>query len=124
MNINSIGRKLTLSNLGLSQWRNSSLLYRLSGSIRQWRQGSWLMQWGEVLGVLLVALVLGLSPFVGTALIGVLLIACGGFWLLLTLSDDPSQTAFTPIHLQVLIYWGVGMVANGDKQPSHYYAYS
>lgn len=111
MNISSMWQQLTLSNLGLSQWRNSSLLYRLSGSLRQWRQGSWLMQWGEVLGVLLVALVLGLAPFVGTALIGVLLIACGGFWLLLTLSDDPSETAFTPIHLLVLLYWGVAIVA-------------
>ncbi|MGB3401757.1 MAG: IctB family putative bicarbonate transporter [Microcoleaceae cyanobacterium] len=109
--MSSMWRKLTLSDLGLSQWRNSSLLYRLSGSLRKWRQGSWLMQWGEVLGVLLVALVLGLSPFVGTALIGVLLIACGGFWLLLTLSDDPSETAFTPIHLLVLVYWGVATVA-------------
>ncbi len=111
MNVNSIWQQLTLSNLWLSQWRNSSLLYRLSGSLRQWRQGSWLMQWREVLGVLLVALVLGLSPFVGTALIGVLLIACSGFWLLLTLSDDPSETAFTPIHLLVLLYWGVATVA-------------
>ncbi|MGB3533684.1 MAG: IctB family putative bicarbonate transporter [Microcoleaceae cyanobacterium] len=109
--MSSMWQQLTLSNLGLSQWRNSSLLYRLSGSLRQWRQGSWLMQWGEVLGVLLVALVLGLAPFVGTALIGVLLIACGGFWLLLTLSDDPSETAFTPIHLLVLLYWGVAIVA-------------
>lgn len=111
MNIDSAWQQLTLSNLRLSQWRNSSLLYRISGSLRQWRQSSWLMQWGELLGVLLVAVVLGLSPFVGTALIGVLLIACGGFWFLLTLSDDPSETAFTPIHLLVLLYWGIATVA-------------
>ncbi|MGL6138880.1 MAG: IctB family putative bicarbonate transporter, partial [Planktothrix sp.] len=31
--------------------------------------------------------------------------------LLLTLTDEPSQTAFTPIHLIVLLYWGIATIA-------------
>lgn len=69
------------------------------------------MQWAEPIGALLIALVFGLGPFVGTALIGVLLCAGGGFWLLLTLSDDASEGGFTPIHLLVLLYWGIAVVA-------------
>lgn len=108
---NSVWQQLTLTNTRPSQWRNGSLLYRLSGCLRTWRQGSWLMQWGEVLGVLLISILFGLAPFVGTALIGILLIACVGFWVILTLCDDPSETAFTPIHLLILLYWGVATAA-------------
>ncbi|MDT9197171.1 IctB family putative bicarbonate transporter [Limnospira fusiformis KN01] len=107
----SIWQSITLRNLNLYQWRGGSLLYRISGSLRSWRQGSWFMEWGELIGALLVAAVFGLAPFVNTALIGVLLIACGGFWVLLTLSDEPSQVAFTPIHLLVLLYWGIATIA-------------
>ncbi len=108
---NSVWQQLTLTNLLPSRWRSSSLLYRLSGCLRTWRQGSWLMQWGEPLGVMLISILFGLAPFVGTALIGILLIACVGFWVLLTLCDDPSETAFTPIHLLILLYWGVATAA-------------
>jgi putative inorganic carbon (HCO3(-)) transporter len=109
--LNSVWQQLTLTYLSPYQWRNGSLIYRLSGCLRNWRQGSWLMQWGEPLGAVLISLVFGFAPFVGTALIGVLLIACAGFWVLLTLCDDPSETAFTPIHLLVLLYWGIAVAA-------------
>ncbi|MEL7039537.1 MAG: IctB family putative bicarbonate transporter [Cyanobacteria bacterium J06592_8] len=109
--LNSIWQQLTFMQFYPAQWRSGSLVYRLSGCLRSWRQGSWLMQWGEPLGALLMAAVFGLAPFVGTALIGVLLIACAGFWFLLTLSDDPSETAFTPIHLLILLYWGIAVMA-------------
>lgn len=109
--LNSVWQSLTLTNLYPSQWRGGSLIYRLSGCLRNWRQGSWLMQWGEPLGAILISLVFGLAPFVSTALIGVLLVACAGFWVLLTLSDDRSDTAFTPIHLIVLLYWMINIIA-------------
>ncbi|SKB12692.1 O-antigen polymerase [Planktothrix sp. PCC 11201] len=109
--LNTIWQQFTLQNLLLYQWRNSSFLYQITGFLHQWRQGSWLLQWGEPLGALLISIVFCLAPFVGTALIGVLLIACAGWWLLLTLTDEPSQTAFTPIHLIVLLYWGIATVA-------------
>lgn len=74
------------------------------------------MQWAEPIGAVLVALVLALAPFVSNALIGVLLFACAAFWVLLTLSDQTEHLQqlsrqVTPIHLVVLLYWGVTIVA-------------
>ncbi|NJO70583.1 MAG: putative bicarbonate transporter, IctB family [Oscillatoriales cyanobacterium RM1_1_9] len=109
--MSSVWQQFTLAHLVPARWRAGSLLYHCSGSLRNWRQGSWLMQWAEPLGLLLMCILFGLGPFVGTALIGVMLLACAGFWGLITLCDDPSATAFTPIHLLVLLYWGVATVA-------------
>ncbi len=109
--LSSVWQQFTLANLSLYQWRSSSFLYRLTGCLQNWRQGSWLMQWAEPIGALLISIVFCLAPFVGTGLIGVLLVACAGWWILLTLTDEPSQTTFTPIHLLVLLYWGIATVA-------------
>ncbi|MGF1491183.1 MAG: IctB family putative bicarbonate transporter [Microcoleaceae cyanobacterium] len=109
--LSSVWQQLTLSNFLPYRWRSGSFLYRLSGSLRTWRQGSWLMQAAEPIGILLISILFGLAPFVGTALIGVLLLACAGFWILLTLCDEPSVTAFTPIHVLVLLYWFVAIIA-------------
>lgn len=68
------------------------------------------MQWAEELAALLVSLVFCLAPFVSNELVGVLLVACAGFWVLLTLSDD-AKTKLTPIHLLVLLYWGIATIA-------------
>ncbi|MDY6938630.1 MAG: IctB family putative bicarbonate transporter [Cyanobacteriota bacterium] len=104
---NLVWQQMTLETLRPNRWRGSSFLYRLlGGSLRGWRPGSWLMQWSEPLGALLVALVFALAPFVSTTLIGVLMMACGAFWLLVTVSDD-SNWGFTPIHVLVLLFWGV-----------------
>lgn len=114
--MNSVWQKFTLSNLRLYQWRGASYLYKLVGLLQSWRRGSWLMQWAEPMGALLVALVLALAPFVSSGLIGVLLFACGAFWVLLTLSDETELSErftlkVTPIHLVVLLYWGIAAVA-------------
>lgn len=114
--MNSVWQQLTLSNLRLYQWRGASYLYKLVGLLQSWRQGSWVMQWAEPIGALLVALVLALTPFVSNALVGVLLFACGAFWLLLTLSDETVYPQglplkVTPIHLLVLLYWSIATVA-------------
>lgn len=114
--MNSVWQQVTLSNLHLYQWRGASYLYRLVGLLQSWRRGSWLMQWCEPLGGLLVALVFALAPFVPNALVGLLLVACGAFWGLLTLSDEiaPPQglpQRMTPIHLLVLLYWAIATVA-------------
>ncbi|NJO80530.1 MAG: putative bicarbonate transporter, IctB family [Cyanobacteria bacterium RM1_2_2] len=108
----STWQNLTLTNLSARHWIEASYLRRLVGLLRNWRQGSWLMQRAEPLAGLLVMLVFGLAPFVSNALTGILLIACAGFWALLTLSDDVEAGAgFTPIHLLVLLYWGIAVVA-------------
>ncbi len=116
--MNSVLQKLTLTNLSLSQWLNASYFYHLlSNFIHNWRQGSWLMQWGESLGFLLLAIVFSLAPYVNTALIGLLLFACGCFWVLLTISDS-TEEYLTPIHLLILVYWGIAtfaMVASPAK---------
>jgi hypothetical protein len=80
------------------------------GNARSWRQSSWLMQWAEPLGFVLLALTFGLGPFVNNALVGVLMAACAAFWVLLTVSDDRA-IALTPIHLLVMLYWGIATVA-------------
>ncbi len=108
--MNSAWDRLTLSSLSPSQWRATSYLYHLVGLFRQWRQGSWLLQWAEPLGALLISLVFAIAPFVSTTLIGVLLVALGGYWILLTLSDN-NQPSVTPIHLLVSLYWGISLVA-------------
>lgn len=109
--MSEIWQNITLSHLHPAQWKNTSYLYHwLSGSLREWRQSSFLMQWAETIGFLLVALVFALSPFVSNTLIGLLLIAGVAFWVLLTLSDESLET-FSPIHLLVLAYWGIAVIA-------------
>ncbi len=94
----------------LPRWRGGSLIYRLVGLLAAWGESSYLLQWAEPLGVVLMMLVLGLAPFVSSTLIGVLLLAGGSYWVLLTLSDR-DLISITPIHLLVLVYWGVATIA-------------
>ena len=96
--------------LPLFRWRSSSYLYRLVGLLGSWQDGSFLMQWGDTIATLLICIILALAPFVSTSLIGVLLLACGAFWALLTLADKP-KVGMTPIHLWVCIYWGISAIA-------------
>lgn len=92
------------------RWPGGSYLYRWVGLLRVWRESSMLLQWAEPIGAALLCLVLGLAPFVSTTLIGVLLIACGGYWLLLTLSESERGGA-TSVHFLILLYWGMATVA-------------
>lgn len=109
--INSLWRQITLSNLLLYRWQRGSYLSRLLvGSLGRWRSSSWLMQWSEAIAACLCALIFAVAPFVSTALIGVLLLAGAGYWLLLTISDE-GEMVFTPIHLLVLLYWAIATVA-------------
>ena len=114
--MNAIWQQLTLLNLRLYQWRGGSYLYKLVGILQTWRQGSWLLQWAEPIGALLLATVFAVAPFVSNSLIGLLLIACAAFWVLLTLSDNTgyvqgSPPQVTPIHLLLLLYWAISVVA-------------
>jgi putative inorganic carbon (HCO3(-)) transporter len=102
----SLWRQLTFSSFVLDQWRQVSVIHRLLGPLRRWRQGSWLLAWGDLLGLLLVITLYALAPYVSTSLIGVLLLALAAFWLLLTVTDEAGG-GLTPIHLAVTIYWGV-----------------
>ncbi|HEY9615350.1 MAG TPA: IctB family putative bicarbonate transporter [Microcoleaceae cyanobacterium] len=125
--MSSFWQSLTLSTVALPQWGSASYLHRPIGMLRNWRQNSWFMQWADEIGTVLVMLVFGLVPFANNALIGVLMGAIGAYWLLLTLSDDVgvgqwslgsretgdrrSPGVMTPIHVLILLYWGIAMVA-------------
>ncbi|NBD18073.1 MAG: putative bicarbonate transporter, IctB family [Cyanobacteria bacterium] len=100
----------TSSDLSLSRWRGGSFVYRLVGLFSPWREGSYLLQWAEPLGMVIMGLVLALAPFVSSTLVGVLLIAGAGYWGILTLSER-NIIGLTPIHLLVLLYWGIATVA-------------
>ncbi|HBL12241.1 MAG TPA: putative bicarbonate transporter, IctB family [Cyanobacteria bacterium UBA11162] len=114
--MNSVWQQFTLSNLRLYQWRSASYLYRVVGLLQFWHRGSLLVQCGEPIAVLLVALVFTLAPFVPNAIVGILLAMAGGFWLFLTVSDETFEPSVvsrqvTPIHLLVLLYWSIATVA-------------
>jgi putative inorganic carbon (HCO3(-)) transporter len=108
--MNSAWRTVTLSDLPLQHWGKHSYLHRPIGMLKRWRQGSWLMQWADAIGAALVLIVFALAPFVSNTLIGLLLIACAAYWVLLTVTDD-EQAGMTPIHLLVVLYWGISVVA-------------
>jgi putative inorganic carbon (HCO3(-)) transporter len=108
--MNELGNQLTLSGLGLNQWRKASILGRLVGFLANWHEGSWLLQWSEAIAALLISLVIILAPFVSNSLIGILLLAITGFWVLLTVADS-SKEGMTSIHLLVLLYWAISLVA-------------
>lgn len=112
--MNLVWQRFTLSYLPLREYFATSYLHRsVVGLLYSWRQSSLLMQWGETIAAVLLSLVYGLAPFVSNDLLGLILLACAGFWLLLTLSDEttPNAPSVTPIHLLVLLYWGIATVA-------------
>jgi putative inorganic carbon (hco3(-)) transporter len=108
--MNSPWQWLTLANFSPQQWQESSRLHKLVGIWRSFRQTSYLMQWDYAIATALLAIVIGLSPFVPTALVGVLLSAVAIFWLILTLSG-PQRFQITPIHIPVMVYWAIASVA-------------
>ena len=113
--MNLVWEKFTLSSLPLNQYLTTSYLHRfVVGILRSWRQTSILIQWGDTIGAALLSLIYAFAPFVSSTLMGLLLVACAGFWLLLTLSDETTSVnaaSVTPIHLLVLLYWGIAAVA-------------
>ncbi len=108
--MNSVWDQFTLSSFSPYRWLNGSYIYRIVGLLSQWRQGSLLLEWGEPLGALLISIVFIFGPFITTSLIGVWLIALAGYWGLLTLSDQ-GKPGITPIHLMVMLYWGMAATA-------------
>ncbi|ANV89782.1 IctB family putative bicarbonate transporter [Picosynechococcus sp. PCC 8807] len=91
-------------------WLRASVSYRVFGLLQGWRGGSWLLQWAEPLGAMILCVLLVAAPFVSTTLIGFLLLACAGYWILLSLSDLPLGQV-TGIHLLVALYGGIAAIA-------------
>lgn len=113
--MNLVWERLTLSSLPLKEYLSSSYLHKfLVGLLKPWRQSSIFIQWGDIIAVGLLSLVYSLAPFVSSTLMGLLLVACVGLWLLLTLSDDYTSVnapTATPIHLLVLLYWSIAAIS-------------
>lgn len=105
-----ITSRVTLSRFNFSQWREVSILHRLLSPFRSWRQGSWLLAWGDGIAWVFAATLIALAPYVSTAMIGALLVACAGFWVLLTISDR-AEGWLTPVHIVVIAYWATMLIA-------------
>jgi putative inorganic carbon (hco3(-)) transporter len=114
----SFWQRLTLSDLSLAGILDASYLHRWVGSLRSWRQQSWLMQWGDEIGAILTSLIFVVAPFVpsipglSTETIASLMIAVMAFWVLLTVSDE-GRGGVTPIHVAVFAFWAVSAIATG-----------
>lgn len=111
----NLWQSLTLSNSSLYGWVDASYIYRWVGCLRGWRQTSWLIQWGDEIGAMLVALVLICAPFelsLSTERIGLLLGGVAAFWVLLTLADE-RRGGITPIHITVCCFWLISAVSAG-----------
>ena len=108
--LSSVWQHITLNRFALYQWREVSLIHRLLGFVRSWRHGSLLLQWGDAIGLGIMAVLFVLAPYVSTTLIGVLMLACAAWWVLLTVADEAGE-GLTPIHLLVIVYWGVMVLA-------------
>ncbi|MGJ3249700.1 MAG: IctB family putative bicarbonate transporter [Elainellaceae cyanobacterium] len=116
-----IWQQLTLSRLSIREWNQSSYLHQIVGLAGAWRKESWLLQWAELIATGFVLLIFGLSPVLSTTWIGLLLLVCGGFWVLLTVSDE-SGVGVTPIHLTIFLYWGIATIATA-LSPVRIYAF-
>lgn len=101
---------LTLSNFAFDQWREASILHRLLSPLRSWRQGSWLLAWGDGIAWVFVAAMIAIAPHASTTMIGYLLLVSAGFWAMLTLSDR-AHGWLTPLHITVMAYWGAMAIA-------------
>ena len=101
---------IMLSKPQLHQWQRGSYLHRITGRLSHWQQGSWLFQWSEAIGAGLISIVYLLAPYVETPLIGVLLIAIAGYWILTTVTATVKPT-ITPVHVLVFLYWCIASIA-------------
>jgi putative inorganic carbon (HCO3(-)) transporter len=108
--LTSFWRQVTLSGFTFDQWRQVSLIHQLLAPLRQWRHESRLLQWGDWIGLAMVMVLFALAPYVSTTLIGVLMLAAAAFWVLLTLTDE-AGVGMTPLHIMVVVYWGVMVLA-------------
>ncbi|WNC59541.1 IctB family putative bicarbonate transporter [Thermosynechococcus sp. QS41] len=99
-----------LRRLDVEGWRSHSGVGRLLGLLQGWQEKSWLGRWLPHCAALLVGLVLVLAPLMPSGMIGMLLVAGGGFWLLWTLAGE-REGRWSGVHLLVLLYWGIALLA-------------
>ncbi len=103
-------QRLVLLDFPFLMWLRASYAYRCFGLLQSWRVGSWLLQWADALGAFFICVVLGLAPFASTSLIGYLLLTAAAYWVLISISDPPTDT-LTSIHILVFLYAGISAIA-------------
>lgn len=113
--LNLLWQQITLQTLPLYQWRSASYVARIAGALQGWRSESVLLQWGDAITLGLLGILFAAAPYISTTLISVLLVGCIGFWALLTLTETREKAGWglTPIHLTVMLYWGISAIATG-----------
>ncbi|MCY7405904.1 MAG: IctB family putative bicarbonate transporter [Alkalinema sp. CAN_BIN05] len=113
--LNLLWQQITLQTLPLYQWRTASYVSQVVGALQCWRSGSVLLQWGDGIALGLLGILFAAAPYISTTLISLLLVGCIGFWALLTLAEtrEKSGWGLTPIHLTVMVYWGISAIATG-----------
>lgn len=94
----------------LSLWRKTSLIGKSVGLLSNWYHTSYLLQYSEAIASILIGILIVLAPFSSTTMMGIILVAISGFWILLTLAEvKPNQ--ITAIHLWIFFYWLASIVS-------------
>lgn len=94
----------------LLRWRQTSFIGNGIGLFQSWYDSSYLLAYSAPFTVILICILLIMTPFSSTGALGVVLIACGGLWLILTVAEvKPNQ--ITAIHLWVFAYWLAAIIA-------------
>ncbi|MGY6530215.1 MAG: IctB family putative bicarbonate transporter [Cyanobacterium sp.] len=94
----------------LAQWRKTSLVGKSVGLLSNWHHTSYLLQYSDAIASILIGILIVLAPFSTTTLMGIILVAISGFWLLLTIAEtNPNQ--ITAIHLWIFFYWLASIIS-------------
>ena len=92
-------------NNNLTYWRKTSIIGKLIGVLAPWQEGSYLLQYGDILATVIICLVIIAAPFTSNTLVGVLLLAGGGLWSLLTIAEvKNNHNQLTATHLWIFAY--------------------
>jgi putative inorganic carbon (hco3(-)) transporter len=103
-------QRLALSNVPLAAIYARSYVHRWIGSLAAWREGSWLLQWGEAIGSVLAMVLFAVAPFISNDAIGIVLIAAALWWFLLSVTDDRGE-GVTPLHVSLTVFWFVAAIS-------------
>jgi putative inorganic carbon (HCO3(-)) transporter len=91
-------------------WRKTSITGKIIGLLSNWQSSSYLLGYQDVIATILICLVIIAAPFTNNTLIGLILLASGAFWALLTVSEVKTNQ-ITAIHLWIFAYWLISVVA-------------
>ncbi|MBL1210649.1 IctB family putative bicarbonate transporter [Geminocystis sp. GBBB08] len=91
-------------------WRKTSIIGKIIGLLSNWQSSSYLLGYQEIIATIFICLVIIAAPFTNNTLLGVILLASGLFWALLTISEVKTNQ-ITAIHLWIFAYWLISVIA-------------